>query len=55
MLNFRVDDLDGLLAALEKEGITVHGEVQTFEYGKFARIIDPEGRPIELWEPAEGF
>ncbi len=55
MLNFRVDDLDGFLAQLKEEGIEQVGEVRAFSYGRFARIIDPEGTPIELWEPAEGY
>lgn len=55
MLNFRVDDLDELLVLLEQEGIQVQGEIVTLPFGRFARIIDPEGNPIELWEPAQGF
>jgi predicted enzyme related to lactoylglutathione lyase len=51
MVNFRVDDLDGLIAALETEGVDVVGEVQHHENGKFAWILDPEGRKIELWQP----
>ena len=55
MFNFRVDDLDALLDQLREEGIQIQGEIQTFPFGRFARIIDPEGNPVELWEPAEGF
>jgi len=51
MVNFRVADLEGLIAALETEGIRVVGEIQQHENGKFAWILDPEGRKIELWEP----
>jgi lactoylglutathione lyase len=51
MINFRVENLKELLAALKKEGIQQVGEVQEFEYGKFAHIMDPEGNKIELWEP----
>jgi len=40
-----------LLAELKKEGIEQIGEMQVFEYGKFAHIADPEGNKIELWEP----
>jgi predicted enzyme related to lactoylglutathione lyase len=50
MLNFRVDNLDELLVQLKKKGIEVIGEVQKFEYGEFAHIIDPDGTKIELWE-----
>ena len=55
MVNFRVDDLDAVLEALRKEGVQIQGEIQTYAYGRFARIADPEGHQIELWEPAEGF
>jgi len=53
MINYRVADLEGLLAALKAEGIEAVGEMQTFEYGKFAWILDPEGNKIELWEPID--
>lgn len=52
MLNFRVDDLDGLLAELADAGIEQVGEMESFEYGRFAWIMDPNGIKIELWEPA---
>ena len=53
MLNLRVRDLDGLLEQLNALGIeiTTKDEWDTPETGKFARIHDPEGNPIELWEP----
>ena len=51
MFNFRVADLKSLLSQLRREGVHVIGDVQDFPYGKFAWIIDPEGRKIELWEP----
>ncbi|SDJ31920.1 hypothetical protein SAMN05444157_2803 [Frankineae bacterium MT45] len=53
MLNLRVSDLDGLLQALTASGIeaTVHPEWNSPQTGSFARIYDPEGNPIELWEP----
>ncbi|NBB51603.1 VOC family protein [Rhizobium sp. CRIBSB] len=55
MMNLRVDDLDGLMASLRAAGIEVitRPEWDTMpEVGRFARIHDPEGNPIELWEPA---
>ena len=55
MFNFRVDDLDTLIEQLAEEGIALEGEIKEYEFGRFARIVDPEGNPIELWEPAEGF
>jgi len=51
MQNFRVHDLDGLLVKLKEEGVTIVGEPETYDYGKFGWIIDPEGNKIELWEP----
>lgn len=53
MLNLRVTELDALAATLEAAGIAVErrDEWNTEEYGTFARIHDPEGLPIELWEP----
>ena len=53
MLNFRVDDLDGLIAQLSAAGIAAETRPEwDSEIGRFARIHDPEGNPIELWEPA---
>lgn len=53
MLNLRVDDLDGLLASLGAAGIDIitKPEWNHPDVGRFARIHDPEGNPIELWEP----
>lgn len=53
MLNLRVSDLDGLLEQLTASGIpaVVKPEWDSPETGRFARIHDPEGHPIELWEP----
>lgn len=53
MINFRVDDLDGFIARLTTSGIAVETrEEWDSEVGRFARIHDPEGNPVELWEPA---
>ncbi|MGK9148346.1 VOC family protein [Plantibacter flavus] len=53
MLNLRVSDLDELVASLEAAGIVVErrAEWDAEDYGRFARIHDPEGLPVELWEP----
>lgn len=50
MVNFRVENLVELIAQLKKEGVEQVGEIQEYEYGKFAHIMDPEGNKIELWE-----
>lgn len=54
MINLRVDDLDALMDQLKTAGIEVETrpeEWDTLETGRFARIHDPEGNPIELWQP----
>lgn len=53
MLNLRVDDLDGLCADLQAAGIpvTTNPAWDMPGVGRFARIHDPEGNPIELWQP----
>ena len=51
MINYRVEDLHGLLAALRAEGVQVEDKVSEDEFGKFAWVMDPEGNRIELWEP----
>ena len=53
MMNFRVNDLEGLMEVLEKEGVTIIGEIEKYDYGKFGWILDPEGNKIELWEPVD--
>jgi D-3-phosphoglycerate dehydrogenase len=53
MQNFRVENLEALLEKLKQEGITVVGELETYDYGKFGWILDPEGNKIELWEPID--
>jgi predicted enzyme related to lactoylglutathione lyase len=53
MLNFRVDDLESLKGTLESKGVTVCNEIETYEYGKFLHILDPEGNRVELWEPVD--
>jgi len=52
MVNFRVRDLDKMVAQLQTSGIEVKVDPQSYPYGRFARLHDPEGNPIELWQPA---
>lgn len=56
MINFRVDDLDALCARLTSAGIDVvtNPDWDMPGVGRFARIHDPEGNPIELWQPDQG-
>lgn len=52
VLNFRVADLDAMAAQLRAAGIEVEVDPQTYPNGRFAGLNDPEGNPIQLWEPA---
>lgn len=54
MVNFRVADLQALLAALRSEGCNVMDRTEESEQGKFGWVIDPEGNKVELWEPPIG-
>lgn len=51
MINFRVNDLDAMVRQLEQAGIEITVDEQEYPNGRFARLYDPEGNPIELWEP----
>jgi predicted enzyme related to lactoylglutathione lyase len=51
MLNFQVDDLNGLLDALIAAGVEVDPKRETYDYGRFGWFVDPEGNRVELWEP----
>jgi len=51
MINYRVDDLDGLIVKLRADGVEIIGGPESHENGKFAWIMDPEGNKLELWEP----
>jgi len=51
MINYRIANMDKLVAQLKKDGITITDSVETAEYGKFVHIMDIEGNKIELWEP----
>jgi predicted enzyme related to lactoylglutathione lyase len=53
MINFRVSDLRTLLTELREKGVTIAGDMQEYDYGRFGWIIDPEGNKLELWEPIE--
>src|SRR5579863_8998435 len=53
MINYRVEDLAGLLEELKKENVTIVDEISEYDYGKFVHVMDPEGNIIELWEPAD--
>jgi predicted enzyme related to lactoylglutathione lyase len=50
MINFRVRDLDAMVAQLRRARIEVEVDSQSYPNGRFARLKDPEGNPIQLWE-----
>lgn len=52
MINFRVRDLDAMTAQLRAAGIEVEVDPETYPNGRFALLHDPDGNPIQLWEPA---
>lgn len=51
MINYRVENLEELIKKLKSEGVEVIGEIESYPYGKFGWILDPDGYKIELWEP----
>jgi len=53
MINYRVQNLEGLVAKLRANGVTILDDIASYDYGKFIHIMDAEGNKIELWEPAD--
>ena len=53
MINYRVHDIEKLVEMLKEEGVTILDEIESYEYGKFVHVLDPEGNKIELWEPVD--
>ncbi len=53
MINYRVQNIEGLVKKLKEKGTTILDSIATYDYGKFVHILDPEGNKIELWEPIE--
>lgn len=53
MINYRVQNIEGLVAKLRSNGVTILDDIETFDYGKFVHIMDNEGNKIELWEPID--
>ena len=51
MINYRVDDLDGMLEQLRAGDVAIIGGPESHENGKFAWIMDPDGNKVELWQP----
>ncbi len=55
MINYRVQNIEGLVKKLKENGVTILDTIEKFEYGKFVHIMDTEGNKIELWEPIDSF
>lgn len=53
MINYRVQNIEGLVKKLKTNGVKVLDEIETYDYGKFVHIMDAEGNKIELWEPID--
>lgn len=53
MINYRVQNIEGLVNKLRENGVTIVDNIETFDYGKFVHIMDTEGNKIELWEPID--
>lgn len=51
MINYRVQNIEGLVKQLKENGVTVLDDIASYDYGKFVHIMDAEGNKIELWEP----
>ncbi|TGD74319.1 VOC family protein [Mangrovimicrobium sediminis] len=54
MINFRVANLDAMVEQLRAAGVEVEVDPEAYPNGRFARLHDPEGNPIELWQPEDG-
>jgi predicted enzyme related to lactoylglutathione lyase len=53
MINYRVQNMEGLVEKLKANGVTILDAIETFDYGKFVHIMDSEGNKLELWEPID--
>ena len=53
MINYRVQNIEGLVKKLKENGVTIVDTIETFDYGKFVHVMDLDGNKIELWEPVD--
>ncbi|HNS17476.1 MAG TPA: VOC family protein [Bacteroidales bacterium] len=53
MINYRVQNIEGLVKKLRENGVHILDEIQAYDYGKFVHVMDPEGNKMELWEPVD--
>jgi predicted enzyme related to lactoylglutathione lyase len=52
MINYQVQNIEGLINKLKENGVTILDSIATYDFGKFVHIMDNEGNKIELWEPS---
>ena len=53
MINYTVQNIEGLVSKLKENGVTILDSIVTYDFGKFIHIMDKEGNKIELWEPMD--
>lgn len=53
MVNYRVQNIEGLVHKLKKNGVNILNDIETYSYGKFVHILDLDGNKVELWEPVD--
>ncbi|MGZ3863070.1 MAG: VOC family protein [Bacteroidia bacterium] len=53
MINYRVQNMEGLVRNFKKNGVTILDSIAVYDYGKFLHIMDADGNKIELWEPID--
>lgn len=53
MINYRVENLEDMVEQMRNDGVTILDKIETYEYGKFIHVLDPEGNKVELWEPVD--
>ena len=53
MINYQVQNIEGLVNKLKENGVTILDSIATYDFGKFVHIMDTEGNKIELWEPVD--
>jgi predicted enzyme related to lactoylglutathione lyase len=53
MINYRVNNIEGLIRNLEASGVEMLDSLASYDYGKFIHFIDPQGNQVELWEPVD--
>jgi len=53
MINYRVQNIEGLVKQLKENGVTLLDSITSYDYGKFIHTMDDQGNKIELWEPVD--